>query len=286
MARIKSTEQFQNIFSERLKAAREKQGLSQEKLSEIIGISTRTYQKYESDELANDKNRSIPNFEIVVELCKNENLDCDLTYLAGNGSLSDFKQSVKTSADYLGMKYDAVEKIQRYSPEIKQLLNNLILCSKGDNLLKLLEAIQAYAIYAHHSNVRLELPVADLYETHNVEDKLIGATSEIGNTLPDISKKMLKYAATSTLDDVLTNIYNDYIKEGNNLLRKRLIKEFDLKKKRILHLIEECKWRKLTINEFAFINDYQVNDRYMTEKEISEILNEEMDKKYELYKES
>lgn len=170
--------------------------------------------------------------------------------------------------------------LKNYPIEIKKLLDKLIL-NGGDRLLKLLNAIYTYVLEAHHSIIRLEVKGSDSLTTQlSIEDKFIGATPNEGNTLPDISRQMLKYSATSTLDKILTGVYNQYIDEANKLFKKRLAKRGKFKKKRIAKLMSDRKWRELTIEESMFLYEYN----NMTEDEISDKIDKEINDEYNRYK--
>ena len=136
------------------------------------------------------------------------------------GAQNEYNRGIVDAAKEIGLDDKSIKRLKKYPPEIKELLNKIILRSNGDDLLKLLQAIYTYALESQHSVIKLEIPETDLFETQDIENKLIGATSEIGNTLPDISKRMLRYTATTVFDEILINTRNNYVEEGNALLTK------------------------------------------------------------------
>jgi len=62
------------MFNNRLREIRMKNGLTQEKLSEIVEIGIRNYQYYE-------QGKHVPSFEILIKLA--DALDISLDYLVG-----------------------------------------------------------------------------------------------------------------------------------------------------------------------------------------------------------
>lgn len=214
---------------------------------------------------------------ILLDIC--DLLDCEPGYLLGRQE--EYHRGVISAAAEIGLNDESIRLIKNYPIEIKQLLDKLIL-NGGDRLLKLLNAIHNYVLEAHHSIIRLEVKGSDLLTTQlNIEDKFIGATPDKGNTLPDISRQMLKYSATSTLDKILTDVYNQYIDEANKLFKERLTKRGEIKKKRIANLMRNRNWRKLTTEESVFLYEYG----NMTEDEISGKVDEEINCEYNRYKE-
>lgn len=222
---------------------------------------------------------SMPNsISILLDIC--DLLDCEPGYLLGRQE--EYHRGVISAAAETGLNDESIRLIKNYPIEIKQLLDKLIL-NGGDRLLKLLEAIHTYVLEAHHSVIRLEVNGNDSLTTQlDIEDKFIGATPNKGNTLPDISQQMLKYSATSTFDKILTDVYNQYIDEGNKLFKERLIKKGEIKKKRIVKLMRDRKWRELTTEESVFLYEYG----NMTEDEISGKVDEEINCEYKRYKEN
>ena len=214
---------------------------------------------------------------ILLDIC--DLLDCEPSYLLGRQD--EYHRGIISAAAETGLNDESIRLIKNYPIEIKKLLDKLIL-SGGDSLLKLLKAINTYALEAHHSIIRLEVNGNDSLTTQlDIEDKFIGATPDKGNTLPDISRQMLKYSTTSTLDKILTDIYNQYIDEGNKLFKERLTKKGEIKKKRIAKLIYDRKFRELVPEESAFLQKYDS----LNESEISDKVDEEINREYNRYKE-
>ena len=214
---------------------------------------------------------------ISLDIC--DLLDCEPSYLLGRQD--EYHRGIISAAAETGLNDESIRLIKNYPIEIKKLLDKLIL-SGGDSLLKLLKAINTYALEAHHSIIRLEVNGNDSLTTQlDIEDKFIGATPDKGNTLPDISRQMLKYSTTSTLDKILTDIYNQYIDEGNKLFKERLTKKGEIKKKRIAKLIYDRKFRELVPEESAFLQKYDS----LNESEISDKVDEEINREYNRYKE-
>jgi len=69
------------MFNNRLREVRISKGLTQEKLSEIVGIGLRNYQYYE-------QGKHVPSFEILIKLA--DILEVSIDYLVGR---DDFIQS-------------------------------------------------------------------------------------------------------------------------------------------------------------------------------------------------
>ena len=163
----------------------------------------------------------------LLDIC--DLLNCEPGFLLG--TQDEPNRGTTDAASETGLNKKSIKHLKNYHPEIKRLLDKLIL-HDGDNLLKMLQAVYTYALEAQHSVIRLEIPGADLFETQDTESKLIQATAETGNTLPDISKRMLKYAATTAFDEVLLDTYDDYIEDGNALLKDRIDRNADNEKKK------------------------------------------------------
>ncbi len=222
--------------------------------------------------------RSMPDsISILLDIC--DLLDCEPGYLLGRQE--DYHRGIISASTETGLNDESIRLLKNYPIEIKKLLDKLIL-NGGDRLLKLLNAIYTYVLEAHHSIIRLEIKGSGSLTTQlNVEDKLIGATPNKGNTLPDISRQMLKYSATSTLDKILTDVYNQHRDEANKLFKERLIKSGEFKKKRIAKLMRDHKWKELTTEESVFLYEYD----NMTEDEISDKIDEEINCEYNRGKE-
>ncbi len=278
----KCSYEFSYIFASRLKEAREYKELTQEEVADKLKISPRTYQHYES---LSETNVRVPNLEIVSKLAKI--LDCDITYLTGENDEDVYEKDLASAAIEIGLKYTSTEKIKNYSHETKDLLDRMIMHLDGDNLLKLLQSIYIYSLEAHHSNVQLDVIGADHFETNEINAKLITYTNSPGSTLPDISKRMLKYAVTSALNEILTDTYNDYIEDGNALLKKRLNKKAEFEKKRCSFLLElRSRGEKLSLDELNFLLDNVWDDSpFPTESEIHKRIDEKYSHLYDLYKE-
>lgn len=226
----------------------------------------------------NLRDGSNPTYETIKEYC--DFFKCQPDYFFSYQDTPN--RDINKAHEELGLKYESVEAIKNYSEDIKKLLDKLIL-SNEDNLLKLLNAIQTYALIAHHSIVRLEVSGNDLYTNQiDIEDKLIGASPDEGNRLPDISKQMLKYSATSTFDKILTNLYDQYIDEGNRLFKERLTQKGNGKKKRIANLRYEHTRRELTAEESILLLEYNG----LNEDEISDKIDKEIEREYKYYKEN
>lgn len=222
--------------------------------------------------------RSMPDsISILLDIC--DLLDCEPGYLLGRQE--EYHRGIIFASSETGLNDESIRLIKNYPIEIKKLLDNLIL-NGGDRLLNLLNAIYTYVLEAHHSIIRLEVKGSNSLTTQlTIEDNLIGATPNEGNTLPDISRQMLKYSATSTLDKILTSVYNQYIDEANKLFKERLIERGENKKKRIAKLIYDRNWRKLTTEESVFLYEYN----NMTKDEISDKIAKEINCEYNRYKE-
>ena len=217
----------------------------------------------------------------ILHLCNS--LGCDLDYFFTDMDAPTY--NLNFISKETGLSSEAIEKICNYSPQIKELINRLILNSKEDNLLKLLQSIQTYALYAHHSVVSLDVTAASLHETQDIEDKLIAATSKKGNTLPDVSKGMLRYAATTSFDEVLLDTYDDYIADGNMLLKKRINKNAEFEKKRWTHIKENSAWMQLNPEDQQILYCGTITNRIPTEEEAFKIIDEQAKHKYEQSKE-
>jgi len=227
-----------------------------------------------------------PSIEKLMNIC--ELLDCDIDYFLTEQE--EFKKDVASAAIEIGLKYTSTEKIKNYSHETKDLLDRMIMHLNGDNLLKLLKSIYIYSLETHHSNVQLDVIGADRFQTNEINAKLITYTDSPGSTLPDISKRMLKYAVTSALDEILTDTYNDYIEDGNVLLKKRLNKKAEREKTRCSYLLKkraELKERgeELPNEELFFLLDVWGDGPFPTESEIHKRIDKKYNDLYDFYKE-
>lgn len=217
----------------------------------------------------------------ILHLCNS--LGCDLDYFFTDMDAP--THDLNFISKETGLSSEAIEKICNYSPQIKELINRLILNSKEDNLLKLLQAIQTYALYAHHSIVSLDVIDASLYETQDIEDKLIAATSKKGNTLPDISKRMLRYTASTAFDEVLLDTYNDYIEDGNTLLQNRINENAEVEKKRWTHIKENYKCIQFSPEDLQVLYCGAITNQIPSQEEAFKIIDEKAKYKYEQSKE-
>lgn len=276
----KCSNEFSFIFASRLKTAREHQNLTQEEVAEKLDIVWQTYQHYES---LSKTNARVPNLETVAKLSKI--LDCDITYLTGENEENEFKKNTQHASETTGLDYNTIDKIEAYSPKVKQLIDRLVLHTNKDNLLKLLNAILTYSLHSHHAYVKIDVPGADISETNNIEEKLVNYSPT--NPLNDISKKMLKYSVTSSLDEILTDTYNDYIDDGNSLLWERLKKRGEYEKTAVKNAFEKRKTTlELTIEDIHLICGNHINNNNPTLDERYNQIDEKISHDYELYKES
>lgn len=227
------------------------------------------------------------NVSDIETLCKV--LDCDFSYFFDDEPIENLNN--QKIADYLGLNIDVVSRIKNYNKSEKELLFKLVSSQKQDNLLKLLQAIYTYSLEAHHANVQLDVIGTDLWEKNEINQRLIRYSCTPGNTLLDISKKMLKYSVVSALDEVLSDTYNDYTNEGNLLLKQRLLKLSEMKKKEASSLLEKRKTLKergeeLSIDELNLLLDNKWNDKlFPTEQDIHKRIDEKYRRLYDFYKE-
>lgn len=216
-------------------------------------------------------------------------LDCDFNYLLGDAPIANL--SNKRVADWLGLDEITVSSIKNYNDSEKELLLKLVSSQKQDNLLKLLQSIYNYSLWSHHANIELDVVGADISEKYEINERLTGFSHTPGNTLPDISKKMLKYSVVSTLDEVLSDTYNDYTNEGNLLLKQRLLELSDMEKKRVSYLLERRKTLKehgedLSFDELNLLLGGNWNDElFPTEQDIHKRIDEKYRRLYDLHKE-
>lgn len=264
-------------FAERFEKARKHRKLGQQALADEYASSFgdaegkskyNTIRKWESG-------KHNPKFGDIVNAAKI--LDCDLSYLSGDNPDNIYRMDNASAAQTLGLDYLAIEKLEAYPDEIKDFLNKLILNSNGDDLLKLLQAMHTYADGAHHAVLSLQVEGESSFNNMRSTEKLMGAAAMDGRTLPNISKRMLKYNATTTFDEILTNTYNNYIAEGNKRLQERYGKLAEYDKARWLCL-QGTDWRKLSGEDSAFLMGESWGDKKPTQEERFA----EIDKKYKL----
>lgn len=99
----KCSNEFSNIFAERLKHAREKRGITQEQLAEKLGITPRALQSYES---ACTVNVRVPNLEIVSQIATI--LECDITYLTGENDIDILRKAVGSASEITKLSMDCI----------------------------------------------------------------------------------------------------------------------------------------------------------------------------------
>ncbi len=219
--------------------------------------------------------------EYIKDYC--DALGCEPGYLLG--MQDDYNRGITDSAREIGLDSQSIEHLKEYPPEIRELLDKMILHSGGDNLLKLLQAIQVYALNAQQASVRLEVTEADMFETQDIEDKLIGAIPEIGNTLPDISKRMLRYTATTAFDEILLDTYDDYVEDGNRLLKDRINRNAAREKEHLQRLKEKHKnGLSLNASESNSLSVGVIGNHLPSEEEAFAQIDKEAKRKYQIYK--
>lgn len=226
------------------------------------------------------------NIEELKKIC--DILDCDFNYLLGDAPIANL--SNKKAADWLGLDEITVSNIKNYNDSEKELLLKLVSSQKQDNLLKLLQSIYNYSLWSHHANIELDVIGADISEKYETLKKLTGFSPAPGNTIPDLSKKMLKYSVVSTLDEVLSDTYNDYTNEGNLLLKQRLLELSEIDKNRASYLLEKRKTLKehggeLSIDELNFLLDEWNDKPFPTAQDIYKRIDEKYKRLYDFYKE-
>lgn len=233
----KRDEHLRNEISSRLKKLREarlnkekqeggKRINTQDNLAEYIGVTPRTYQKYEADELAHKSNKATPSLETIIKIA--DCLNCDIDYLVGRQD--EYRKATANAAEQLDLNYKSIEKLEKYPSEIKELLNRLILSQTGDNLLKLLKSINNYAVYGH--NVFLELYDVSI-DSRNTE---LEDEFEIPVIDKEQSKEVLKRASTGVMRQVLDDAYDNYIPDSNLRLKERLSVRCKKEKEQLLDL--------------------------------------------------
>lgn len=102
------SDNFSEIFAERLRKARDHKKITQEEIAEKLNISSRTYQHYEA---FSESNVRVPNLEIVQKLSKI--LDCDITYLTGENNENEFRKDISNAASITGLDYETIEILEK-----------------------------------------------------------------------------------------------------------------------------------------------------------------------------
>ena len=82
------------MFNNRLREVRMSKGLTQEKLSEIVGVSLRNYQYYE-------QGKHVPSFEVLIALANA--LEVSIDYLVGRDEYTS-NNNEKTSNQFAQLK--------------------------------------------------------------------------------------------------------------------------------------------------------------------------------------
>lgn len=285
-------------FSEKLKVIMERKKLSCRDVAIAMcnyGSSTDLWERCGNKEKRSKirkiekwRTGTVPkNIDDIEKLC--QILDCDFSFFFNEEPLQNLNN--EKIANYLGLNVDVISHIKSYNDSEKELLYKLISSHKYDNLLKLLQSIYTYSLYAHHANVRLDVVGADLWKKDEINKKLTGYSCTQGNTLPDVSKKMLTQFVMSTLNEVLSDTYDDYTEEGNLLLKQRLLKLSETDKKRSSRLLEKRvalkeRGEELSLDELNFLLDNTYDDSpFPTESEIYKRIDEKYSHLYDFYKE-
>lgn len=108
--------------------------------------------------------RTSPVMETLINICNL--LDCDIDYfLTGQTA---FHSTFNHASQYIGLDYETVERISKYSPEEKEILNVSIYKNSNNPILKnsdyfksLIESIEKYSISCHISSITIKNWVTD-----------------------------------------------------------------------------------------------------------------------------
>lgn len=195
----KCSDEFSNIFAERLKRVREKRGMTQEQLAEKLGITPRALQSYES---AHTVNKRVPNLEIVSQIA--DILECDITYLTGENDPEVLKVKIGSASEITGLSVDNIERLEKLKPAELYALNQMLVYFP--HFLRSL--VESISLMNHNGHI--------VIYSDNAHD-----TSEIEQRLNNYNaKKMFQYDLQNQMTDIIESIYED------EYFRDIAIKEF------------------------------------------------------------
>lgn len=184
----KCSNEFSNIFAERLKHAREKRGITQEQLAEKLGITPRTLQSYES---ACTVNVRVPNLEIVSQIATI--LECDITYLTGENDIDILRKTVGSASKITKLSMDNIERLEKLKPAELYALNQMLVYFPRF-LHSLVESISLM-----NHNGHISVFSNDERDTSEIEQRL----SEYN------TKKVFQYDLQNQMTDIIELIFED-----------------------------------------------------------------------------
>ena len=176
-------------LQEKLYDLRKEKGLKQEELAEIIGVSTATISRFETDE-----NMNIA-YQDLLKLAKF--FDVSMDYLCG---LTNHRKYRNTNIDDLALTDDAVDVLKSKKAN-NRLISELLAL---DDFIKLLSTIEIY-----------------------IDGKISDGTNAMNATLALVEKQIQGNLDISDKNDILSTIKEAYIDE-NEYLRFRISEKFNL----------------------------------------------------------
>lgn len=224
----KSSKEFGKVFSNRLKKAREHAGItSAEKMSELIGIASRTYQNYESaNENYVDKLPNIENISKICEIC-----DCDFDYLIGKNPDNIFKKEYAESAEILGLSYEAYENIKKYEQDSKDLLSHLITynpSNDGDIFHEFLIMLNNYGVEVNATSITINYPL-ELSSDGTTKQETKSSYESIDSIIRPKLQPYINLLLHSARDYNMEPVYNEFLNQS--LERTKLNKKIRNKKR-------------------------------------------------------
>lgn len=152
----------------------------------------------------NEFNKSAPSIKTLIDICNF--FKCDLDYFFTEQTY--FCSAFNHASQYIGLDYETVERISKYSPEEKEILNvsiyknhidcNNPLLKNADYFKKLIESIEKYSISDHVSSITVKNLIT------NKEEKLSRITDS------DRIEAINREDPRNKLETLLNCIYNEY----------------------------------------------------------------------------
>lgn len=175
----------------------------------------------------NELQRAVPSMDVLIEICNF--FDCDLDYFFTDQNV--FRSTFNHASEYIGLDYETVERLSKYSPDEKEILNVSIyknhvdsdnpILKNADYFKSLIESIEKYSVSSHVSSISIKNWITD--EEEKLSRSIDNARIEAINR-EEVRKDLeaLLNCIYSEYFSVATKIANDKIENLKQSLQKEL----------------------------------------------------------------
>ncbi len=152
----------------------------------------------------NELQRAVPSMDVLIKICNF--FDCDLDYFFTKQNV--FRSTFNHASQYIGLDYETVERLSKYSPEEKEILNVTIyknhvnsnnpILKNSDYFKTLIESVEKYSISSHTKII-------------TITDSLTGKKEELSRKTDNTRMEAIhREEARKDLETLLDCVYTEY----------------------------------------------------------------------------